>query len=132
MRIFRTVVKCCLASAAMAGAAQGQTKVDLRTQGKSIDFAAATTTRPSKTGTALPGACAIGETFLKTDAAAGKNLYVCTGTNVWTVQGVEMPDPTGKATQVLTNDGTSFAWAPIGGDVSGGPGAVTVTGLNGR
>ena len=132
MRIFRTAVRCCLASAAMAGAAHGQTKVDLRTQGKSIDFAAAPTTHPSKTGTALPGACAVGETFLKTDAAAGKNVYVCTASNVWTVQGIELPDPTGKASQVLTNNGTSFAWAAIGGDVSGGPGAVTVTGLNGR
>src|SRR5205807_615783 len=110
----------------------GQTKVDLRTQGKSIDFAGAATTRPSKTGTVLPGVCGIGETFLKTDAAAGKNVYVCTAANVWTVQGVEMPDPTGKANQVLTNDGTSFSWVAAGGDVSGGPGAVTVTGLNGR
>src|SRR3954452_8259898 len=104
MTIFRTAVRCCLASAAIAGAAQGQTKVDLRTQGKSIDFAAASTTRPSKTGTALPGTCGVGETFLKTDAAAGKNLYVCTNANLWTVQGVEMPDPTGKANQILTND----------------------------
>ena len=116
----------------MAGAAHGQTKVDLRTQGKSIDFAAAGSTRPSKTGTALPGACSVGETFLKTDAAAGKNLYVCTAANVWTVQGVDLPDPMGKANQVLTTDGTSFSWAAMGGDVSGRPGAVTVTGLNGR
>src|SRR5438309_8541256 len=132
MRIFGSAVRCCLASAAMASAAVGQTKVDLRTQGKSIDFAGAITTRPSKTGTALPGACGVGETFLKTDAPAGKNIYVCTAANVWTVQGVEMPDPAGKTNQVLTNDGTSFAWAAFGGDVSGAPGSVTVTGLNGR
>jgi hypothetical protein len=125
MRIF-------LAWAAMGVAAHGQTKVDLRTQGKSVDFSAASTTRPSKAGTVLPSTCTVGETFLKTDAAAGKNLYVCTATNVWTVQGVEMPDPTGKANQLLTNDGTAFSWTGLGGDVSGSPGTVTVTGLSGR
>src|SRR5437016_13548443 len=110
MRIFNTAVRY-LALAAIAGAAHGQTQVDLRSQGKNIDFAAAPSTRPSKTGTALPGVCAIGETFLKTNAAAGKNLYVCTAANVWTVQGVEVPDPAGKANQLLTNTGTAFSWA---------------------
>ncbi len=108
----------------MAGAAQGQTKVDLGTQGKNIDFSTAAKTRPSKTGTALPAVCAVGETFLKTDAVAGKNLYVCTTANAWTVQGLELPDPTGKSDQVLTNDGTSFSWAALGGDVTGRPAAV--------
>ena len=119
-------------AAAMSGAARGQTQIDLRTQGKSIDFSSAARTRPSKTGTLVPAVCTIGETFVKTDAAAGKNLYVCTGVNVWTVQGVEMPDPSGKANQVLSNDGSGFTWQAFGGDVSGRPGAVTVTGLGGR
>jgi hypothetical protein len=116
----------------MAGAAHGQTKIDLRTQGKSIDFSAAGTTRPSKTGTTLPATCGIGETFLKVDAPAGKNLFVCTAANVWTVQGVELPDPTGKANRVLSNDGTSPTWVGLSGDISGIPGAVIVTGFNGR
>ena len=116
----------------MIGAARGQTQIDLRTQGKNIDFSSAARTRPSKTGTLVPAVCTIGETFVKTDAAAGKNLYVCTAVNVWTVQGVEVPDPTGKADQVLTNDGSGFNWQAFGGDVSGRPGAVTVTGLGGR
>ena len=119
-------------AAAMIGAARGQTQIDLRTQGKSIDFSSAARTRPSKTGTSVPAACTIGETFMKTDAAAGKNLYVCTGVNVWTVQGIEMPDPTGKANQVLSNDGSGFTWQAFGGDVSGRAGALTVTGLGGR
>src|SRR5258708_2403378 len=132
MRIFRAAVRCVLASAAMAGAAHGQTKVDLGKQGRDIDFSTMGSTRPSKTGTVLPATCAVGETFLKTNAAAGKNLFVCTTANVWTVQGIEMPDPTASANQVLTTDGTAFSWAALGGDVSGRPGAVTVTGLNGR
>ena len=119
-------------AAAMTGAGHGQTQIDLRTQGKNIDFSTAARTRPSKTGTSLPAACLIGETFLKTDAAAGRNSYVCTATNVWTVQGIEMPDTTGKADQALTTDGTGLSWQAFGGDVSGRVGALTVTGLGGR
>ena len=118
--------------AAVVIAARGQTQVDLRTQGKNIDFSTAASTRPSKTGTSLPAACFIGETFLKTDAAAGKNFYVCTASSVWTVQGVEVPNPMGKSDQVLSNDGTNFQWQALGGDIGGRPGAIAVTGLSGR
>ena len=41
-------------AAAMIGAARGQTQIDLRTQGKNIDFSSAARTRPSKTGTSVP------------------------------------------------------------------------------
>ena len=116
----------------MMGAARGQTQIDLRTQGKNIDFSSAARTRPSKTGTLVPAVCTTGETFVKTDAAAGKNWYVCTAANVWTVQGMEVPDPTSKANQILTNDGSGFFWQALGGDLSGGPGTVTVTGLGGQ
>ena len=119
-------------AAAMAGAAHGQTQIDLRTQGKNIDFSTAARTRPSKTGTSLPANCLVGETFLKTDAVAGKNSYVCTAANVWTVQGIEVPDPTGKADHALTTDGLGLSWQAFGGDVSGRAGALTVTGLGGR
>ena len=119
-------------AAAIIGAARGQTQIDLRTQGKNIDFSLAARTRPSKTGTLVPAVCTIGETFVKTDAAAGKNLYVCTAANVWTVQGIEVPDPTSKANQILTNDGSGFFWQALSGDMTGGPGTVTVTGLGGR
>jgi len=112
--------------------ARGQTQIDLRTQGKNIDFSLAARTRPSKTGTLVPTVCTIGETFVKTDAAAGKNLYVCTAANVWTVQGIEVPDPTGKADQILTNDGSGLTWQAFGGDLTGRPGAMTVRGLGGR
>ena len=45
----------------------------------------------------------------KNRCGGGQNLYVCTAINVWTVQGVEVPDPTGKADQVLSNDGSGLA-----------------------
>ena len=64
-----------------AHAANAQTQIDLRTQSKSVDFSAATSTRPSKTGTTAPATCAVGETFFKTNATAGQNWYGCTVTN---------------------------------------------------
>src|ERR1039458_1759905 len=110
MKFNHTALRCVCVAAAIIGAARGQTQIDLRTQGKNIDFSSAARTRPSKTGTLAPAVCTIGDTFVKTDAAAGKNLYICTAANVWTVQGVEVPDITGKSNQVLTNDGSGLSW----------------------
>lgn len=64
-----------------------QTQIDLRTQSKSVDFSAATMTRPSRIGTVAGSTCQVGETFFKTDAAAGNNLFGCTAPNVWTLLG---------------------------------------------
>jgi hypothetical protein len=52
-----------------------------------VDFSGAATTKPAKTGTAPPGTCAVGETFIDTDAAAASQFLVCTAINVWTAQG---------------------------------------------
>jgi hypothetical protein len=76
---------CALAATALC---QAQTRIDLRTQSKSVDFSAATSTKPSQTGASLPAACALGQTFLNTSAQPGQNWYVCTASNVWTLQGV--------------------------------------------
>jgi hypothetical protein len=65
----------------------GQTQVDLRSQARNIDFTNAATSKPFKSGTALPSVCGVGEQFFKLDAAAGTNLYSCTATNVWTQEG---------------------------------------------
>jgi len=64
-----------------------QTQVDLRTQSKSVDFSAATFTKPMQTGTSLPGSCSTGAMFLKTDAPAGQNVYACTSANTWSLEG---------------------------------------------
>lgn len=63
----------------------GQTLVDLRTQGKSVDFSTLPSTRPVKTGTTLPASCAVGELFFKSNATAGQNLYACHTQNSWSV-----------------------------------------------
>jgi hypothetical protein len=65
-----------------------------------INFGQAPSTIPAKAGTSLPGTCTVGEQFFKTDATAGVNLYGCTATNVWTVQGTTGGAPT-TATYIL-------------------------------
>jgi hypothetical protein len=49
------------------------------------DFRSASHTLPSATGAsaAKPSTCTVGEQYFATDAAAGQNLYLCTGTNNW-------------------------------------------------
>ncbi len=71
----------------LAASAAGQTQIDLRTQGKDVDFSGASSTKPIQTGTALPAVCSVGQTFLLASASMGQNLYVCTAANVWTRQG---------------------------------------------
>jgi hypothetical protein len=132
MKLHKVVVGCAV-TAAMMSYVLAQTQIDLRTQAKRVDFSNAGSTKPSKTGTVLPAACAVGETFLKTDAIPGANLYVCTAANVWTVQGSSLPDyVAGSYGKVLTNDGAGMGWESLGGDVSGGPDTLTVNKLQGR
>jgi hypothetical protein len=129
-----TSLAVCLLAAVLAAPAGAQTQVDLRTQGKNVDFSAATSTKPFRTGTALPGTCSVGQTFFKTDAAAGQNLFACTSANVWTLESGASGLPTvpGNANRVLSNDGTTADWRALAGDLSGAPQAVTVTGIQGR
>ncbi len=67
--------------------AMGQTKLDLQNQTKNVDFSTADSTRPFKSGTALPATCAVGEMFYNTNTASGANLYGCTSPNAWTPEG---------------------------------------------
>ena len=68
------------------GKCKAQTKVDLSSQSKSVDFSTAAFTLPVRTGPSLSVTCRIGELFYKTNAPAGQNLYGCTSTNVWSLQ----------------------------------------------
>ncbi len=124
----------CLAALAAAFSAAAQTRIDLQSQGRNIDFSDAASTRPFRTGTALPASCAVGETYFKTDAPAGENLYACTAADVWTLQSGANPVPAtaGQANRVLSNDGSVPQWRALGGDLSGAPEAAVVGGLQGR
>lgn len=74
------------AAALFLSAAYGQTLVNLGTQSRNINFTGAQATSPVQMGEALPATCSQGQMFLNTAATPGQNLYVCTSTNVWTVE----------------------------------------------
>jgi hypothetical protein len=110
MRFYKLGVASALVAVTMAQAL-AQTRVDLHSQTKNVDFSNAATTKPSKIGTVLPATCSVGETFFKTDAPPGQNLYACTAANVWTAQG--------SGTQTLSSIfGRTGAVTATGGDYS--------------
>lgn len=85
--LFRSMlISFCLQQAFCWQPAWGQTQIDLQAQGKNVDFSGAPTTRPLKSGVALPSTCAVGDMFFLTNVAAGANLYGCTSTNAWTLE----------------------------------------------
>lgn len=105
---------------------QAQTLVDLRTQSKSIDFSAASSTKPFQTGTTLPATCAVGAAYFDTAAPAGKNLYGCTSANTWTPLGSSLLFGGGT---VSTGDCAQFDSAGNivdAGGPCGSPNAVTI------
>ena len=116
----------------------GQTKVDLRTQGKSVDFSNATATKPARVGSSLPSTCGQGEFFFLTTAPAGQNVYGCSAANIWSPEGAAIPQTSLVPNELnntgffLTTDGNNPLWQPLGGDLNGTPSAVSVTGLQGR
>ncbi|HEV2200138.1 MAG TPA: hypothetical protein VGR73_09970 [Bryobacteraceae bacterium] len=75
-----------LALLAAGAAAVAQTQVDLGTQSKDVDFSQAPSTRPVKTGSALPTPCVAGQLFYLTTAPAGQNLYGCTNAATWALE----------------------------------------------
>ena len=73
----------------LAVSVSAQTQVDLRTQSKRVDFSAAASTKPAKTGTTLPATCSVGDVFFQT--VPGANLYACVDVNTWTATGRRIP-----------------------------------------
>lgn len=62
---------------------QGQVRIDLRTQSKSVDFGQASSTRPFQTGAVLPVACQQGQVYYLTTAPTGQNVHLCQATGEW-------------------------------------------------
>jgi hypothetical protein len=108
-----------LLTVAAGGYGYAQTQLHLQTQAKAIDFANSNSTRPAKTGTALPPVCSPGELFFKRDAPPGQNLYGCTATNIWTPQASSGGGATGTATPepnaipLSDANGTLDAWMSV-------------------
>lgn len=80
-----------------------QTQIDLRTQAKSVDFQAASSTKPLRTSATLPATCTPNEMLLLTTAPAGSNIYACIS-NAWVVEN-------GSSSQgfAIQNGGTTVA-----------------------
>ena len=116
----------------------GQTKVDLRTQSKSVDFSAATATKPARMGATLPATCGQGEFFFLNSATAGQNVYGCAATNTWALEGAAVPQASllpaqlNNSGKLLSTDGNNPVWQTIGGDVTGTPSAMAVGALRGK
>jgi Collagen triple helix repeat (20 copies) len=106
-----------VAAVVMTGTAAGQTQVDLRTQSKSVDFSAASSTKPFATGAALPANCSTGQMFFLTTAAGGANSYGCSAPNTWTQQ------IGGAQTTTIKSAGTLVGSSPVI-DISAGIGGV--------
>lgn len=68
-------------------AAAAQTQADLATEPKSAGLSKPGSGKTVPSGSSLPAACAVGQTFFKTDAPAAANLYACTAANTWSVRG---------------------------------------------
>ena len=64
-------------------------------------------------GTTLPATCSAGQLFLNLSSPAGQNVYVCTGTNQWTLEG-------GSGGGALT---PSFNVTTTSSSIAMGPGA---------
>ena len=93
-----------------------QTRIDLPSQARRVDFTSATSTKPFRSGTTLPQSCTQGEMFFKTDAPAGANVYGCASPNAWSVQG--------NGPLSCVDNGSSSAYAcpldpPIGAYIAG-------------
>ncbi|HKD08434.1 MAG TPA: hypothetical protein VKB79_21215 [Bryobacteraceae bacterium] len=71
--------KLLLCCAAFSFPATGQTLLDLSTQVKP-------STKPVKTGSALPSTCNPGDLFLFSGAAPGSNIFACLASGSWTPQ----------------------------------------------
>lgn len=128
----QTIVCCSVAVAALTGIGEAQTRIDLRTQGKSVDFSGASSTLPSQIGTQLPATCQVGASFVLTTALAGQNWFLCTSANLWTLQGNTLPSVSGNANTLLSTNGASLIWQALAGDIGGPPAAAIVSGLLGR
>jgi hypothetical protein len=114
-----------------------QTQIDLASQSKRVDFSAATSTKPMKSGTSFPGTCTVGELFFKTNSPPGQNVYGCSATDTWSVQGdgggsSNLPPMAGNSGKVLSTDGAVAQWSSPGGDVTGSVNALTVQRLQSR
>jgi hypothetical protein len=76
---------CLLAVLSIEAQLTAQTRIDLNTQTRNVDFSAAASTRPFKVGSSLPATCREGDMFFRVGNPT-QVLYACTATNLWMLQ----------------------------------------------
>jgi len=103
----RVNLKRCWLFFALALMVSAQTKIDLRSQSRNVDFSQTLSVRPFRTGTLLPATCSVGEMFFKTDAPIGANTYGCAATNLWANQGIGSSVGGGSETVFVANVNTA-------------------------
>jgi hypothetical protein len=110
MKIRVVVFSWMLASSGLQTIAQ--TRVDLKTQSKSVDFSGVSFTKPLKAGSSLPGTCSVGELFFLTSGTPGSNIYTCSAANAWT--GTATVTVFGRTGDVVAQNG-DYTFSQIGG-----------------
>jgi hypothetical protein len=132
-RSYRPAAACAavLASLAVCLVGQGQTMVDLQTQARNIDFSGAVSTRPFPVGATLPPVCTIGQTYFRSDARPGHNLYLCAATNSWApVDSAQPPQGGVSGTVTVTDTGAGYSVDVNPANVSTRTGNNTYSGRN--
>jgi hypothetical protein len=76
-----------LAACWLTSTVVAQTRVDLQNQSKNVNLQAQPRTAPLKAGAVLPATCLLADLFFQTTAPAGTNIYGCTSTNNWSLEG---------------------------------------------
>ena len=77
-----------LAACWLIASLAAQTRIDLQNQSKNVNLKAAPFTGPVKSGSVLPANCSVADLFFQTAAPAGANIYGCTSTNTWSLEGI--------------------------------------------
>lgn len=103
--------------------APAQTAIDLSRQSKNADFSQFSSTRPVRTGAALPATCTVGELFIQLNAPVG--LYACIDVNLWTQAG-----QSGSGALAVLSNGTPAGTRPAI-DMISGTGIVNAISDNG-
>ncbi len=94
-----------------------------------INYTAASRTATRKVVTTLPSTCTVGDQVFKSDATAGQNLYSCTATNTWTVQG---GSSSGGGTSMQFGTTLATAQVPASSTLYASPGATTMSNVANR
>jgi hypothetical protein len=85
-RKFSMLLNGILVALIAANVALAQTQINLQSQGRDVDFSAAPSTKPAQTGMLLPASCSVGAVFVSLSNPPGQNVYVCTSSNVWSLE----------------------------------------------